>query len=673
MLFRSALYLAVELHFPNMSDMNERKSDPPKSLKALVATASGPATSEDLSKWTFEELLALAIHYTGITKATFGVPGNKTERVLKMIKKYPMTGTARPIPIVQLIVKLNVMSADRPAHALDVTPKVSGSSFVTHTNCEYEAAVVYTKQREAKHILKAQEEDRLGDPALFQVPHTAMCRYGVFSESTDGEVQRQQRSAAIANSLVVPGKDNVGFQPSISVLPTAYVTESAYGASNVVSSALGSYTVSTTRTSVYDEMMGSEEVHDFFTSTAASGLKSTVYESSLEDGKISEVCTPPKFVAQDSPIATIVGLAPTLQPSRVGRETANMLDGLPVNKDMRRRMSDLADIHLPASAKYVYLDTKNANIAKTLLRRHPGRSMVVYYRAPKWISNIDSEKDVVQRRDPKDPDTPAKILQSGVVAWYGDFSPPEKEGSMYVQLKAATATGVTEKTIETGCKLVNRQEHEKFKHIPDVEFFLVATHVYALNPALFVRGATDLPAYGEHFYVSRRFHTCNVLNANFTMPTVDAFSRREILDVFVHLMRWALAYPLTRATCARVEIAGRMVRLIPLVNFYPFSARQEIREATEAEQRRRVKVRANPYVYGAAKKAEDPEKDNPQSATVTVAAYAPPPERKAKVKVLPSMFAQPEKTVAVSTPPPTSVPAEPDGSDEFKDDSDDDW
>lgn len=572
------------------------KSTLSQSISSVVAQAKVPDHKEDLSEWSLEEHIALACAYTGITKRTFGIAGKKTDRVLALLAKYPGRDGIYPIPIATLVITINKMVRSRPSHDIDVTPKLSGSSFVTHTNSEYETTAVYAKSKQAKCVLQAQRDDRLSDPSIYQLPTTVVSQYGICSEESDQSVRSRQRVAAMVNSMVMPGKENRGFQPTVTKSSTAFASEVVSSTSTLVSSVLGAVTDPTTTHSLYDEMMDKDDVYDFFARTAATTLVGTVYEDVADTGLITDVCEPPEYASYKDPIATIVELAPTIQPRRVGKETSNMFDGLPVNADMRRRMSQLGDIYLPDDVKYVYLDTKNASAAKTLLKRHPEKLMVVYYRSPLWIDNVESEKDYVERANPKDENSEVKILKRGVVQWYGTFVPPSTTGSMYIQLKTSTASGVTAKTLENGTHTVNRQDAEKFKLIPDVQYFLVSTHVYALNPDLFVDGA-GTPRYGDYFYVSRRFHSCNVLNANFQARHVDSFDRREILDVFVHLLRWALAYPLTRAICAQMTIDGEVKRIVPSVNFYPFSARAEMREIAASAKRKKVVIRSTPYVY----------------------------------------------------------------------------
>lgn len=604
-------------------------------LSQIVRRNASSVDDEDFSEWTYPEMVALLVTYVDLNRSLFASRPRHTKRVKAMARKYPATGTKRPMPVPTLLQKVLKMSKSQKTHPLDISPALDGKNFVSITLAGEKAAAVYTDPASVRKVVLAERTAPFDLGKVGELKPRVVCHYGIAATGDTQEACRKQRVAAICQSLIVPGKGNRGMVASITASPEGFSDESLAATSAVLGAAFSGMTGKTRPNHLFDYMLKDKPIYDYMVDAAGERLAHTVYGASLgENGELVETSTPPEFEEFVDPISAVVALVPGIHPKTIGRTTANALDGLVVDHQLRTRMNKVADIYVPTEARIVYLDLADRNLATQLQRRERGKRMVVFYKATEYQQNEPLMVDYFETTG-EAPNLQYKVKKSGVIPYFGTFYSPDPSVTLYVNLSKTTASNVTPKSIEEGTRRVMEKDYYKFTEIPESKWFLVRTHVYSLNPAMYVEAAPDLPGYGDFFYVSRNFQSCNVLNTNFQVPGVESFSCEKILHVFVHVLRCAMSYPISRTPCMEIVIDQRLVNLIPPVTYYPFSNKEEVAQLHKVLQRARNKPEATSFgtgIFGDISGGDDERSvasGVPESAKKAVRKSAPAKRKKA--------------------------------------------
>jgi len=234
-----------------------------------------------------------------------------------------------------------------------------------------------------------------------------------------------------------------------------------------------------------------------------------------------------------------------LQPNTIGVIGSQLVDGLPLEKGLRKTMSKVRDIHIPPGSTIINLDTQDRTLARMAHKTLSDREKVVITCRDSSQTHEEREKMIFK----------GDIIKGGV--YCTSARPPTSPHAIAVNIKSSTVSSGSDDKLIQACQIAAEADAHK---CPDSGRFITRIHVYSLNGVLYKKPSKEISKFNDAskvwYYPSADLLSLNVLatNVDLDYTGLTRMNRAEAVAYVTHMALLAWKFPVARRVCPVISV-----------------------------------------------------------------------------------------------------------------------
>lgn len=463
--------------------------------------------------------------------------------------------------VCEIVARVTRDAATVDSHPLDVSPRVRGSDCVVVRNSlKNDGVTVMAPVKNLADCVKVVRKAYVtqGECAMepfFPKETTIRMASGVVLPEKVGKLTyRKMVTSAIVDSMVAVNPASGHLRPAATVKNAATSACTIADASNVTTQFVAAdsepdYEMYRENPHfVYDSCMIDAGYLGRASSTCASQMKPVdiLYKNAKNPlNHFAFPRTTKQVKYYPDPVKVLSRLRPALQPNTIGVIGAQVVDGLPLEKGLRKTMNKVRDIHIPPGSTIINLDSQDRTLARMAYKTLSDAEKVVITCKDSSQTHAEREKMIFN----------GEIIKGGV--YCTSAKPPTCDTAIVVKVKSSTVSSGSDEKLIQACQIAAEADAHK---CPEKGRFIARVHVYSLNGALYKKPSQEIARFDDQskvwYYPSADLLSLNVLatNVDLDYTGLTRMNRAEAVAYVTHMALLAWKFPVARRVSPLIKI-----------------------------------------------------------------------------------------------------------------------
>lgn len=520
-----------------------------------VSKAAGPKKSP-LEDFTAGEIAYIAHKLIGLSSAAIKARAVATEDAVAFA-----ANKANAMYVCEIVARVKSDATKVVSHPLDISPRVRGVDSIVARNPERNDGVTFmspVKDMSAcvRVVRKAYKDksECVMEPFFPKETTIKMASGVVLPEGVGKKTYRKMVTSAIVDSMVAVNPASGHIRPAATVKNAATLACTIADASNVTTQFVAAdpnpdYEMYRENPHfVYDSCMIDTGYLEKASGVCASQMKPVdiLYKNAKDPlNHFAFPRTTKQVKYYPDPVKVLSRLRPALQPNTIGVVGAQLVDGLPLEKGLRKTMNKVRDIHIPPGSSIINLDSQDRTLARMAHKTLSDEEKVVITCKDSSQTHAEREKMIFN----------GEVIKGGV--YCTSAKPPTCDTAIAVNVKSSTVSSGSDDKLIQACQIAAEADAHK---CPDKGRFIVRVHAYSLNSALYKKPSQEIARFDDPskvwYYPSADLLSLNVLatNVDLDYTGLTRMNRAEAVAYVAHMALLAWKFPVARRVSPLIKI-----------------------------------------------------------------------------------------------------------------------